>query len=95
MVAGLIVPGSDIVLEGVMLNALSAWDIIHACTKNSDYEIFLLDPATGRALVRGGKYLVVPTEATVSGSTSPTRASPLAEFRKEGAPERADASVRR
>ena len=56
-------------LEGVALTALGVWDIIHAQTYNSDYEIFLLDPATGRAMVRGGKYFAVPTEATVNGST--------------------------
>jgi hypothetical protein len=56
-------------LSGVTLTALGACDIIHAQTSNSDYEIFLLDPATGRAVVRGGKHLVAPTEATVNGST--------------------------
>ena len=56
-------------LEGVTLAALGACDIIHAQTSNSNYDIFLLDPPTGRAMVRGGKYFVVPTEATVNGST--------------------------
>src|SRR5215813_12765108 len=56
-------------LEGVTLMALEACDIIHVRTRNSDYEIFLLDPESGRALVRGGEYFAEPTEATVSGST--------------------------
>jgi hypothetical protein len=56
-------------LEGVTLLRLEACDTIFARTNNHDYEIFLLDPDSGRALVKGGKYLVEPTEATVVGST--------------------------
>src|SRR5262245_16008043 len=56
-------------LEGVTLTALEACDTIHARTRNSDYEIFLLDPKSGRALVRGGEYFTEPEEATVSGSS--------------------------
>lgn len=56
-------------LEGVTLRTLGPCDTIHARTYNHDYEIFLLDPASRRALVRGGKYFVEPTEVTVSGST--------------------------
>jgi hypothetical protein len=55
-------------LEGVALTALEACDMIHVRTRNSDYEIFLLDPKSGRALVRGGEYFAEPVEATVSGS---------------------------
>lgn len=56
-------------LEDVTLGTLEACDTIYARTRNSDYEIFLLDPESGRALVRGGKYFTEPVEATVSGST--------------------------
>jgi hypothetical protein len=56
-------------LEGVTLMALEACDTIHVRTRNSDYEIFLLDPKSGRALVRGGEYFAEPVEATVSGSS--------------------------
>src|SRR5262247_3752966 len=56
-------------LEGVALMALEACDTIHVRTRNSDYEIFLLDPKSGRSLVRGGEYFAEPVEATVSGST--------------------------
>jgi hypothetical protein len=56
-------------LEDVTLGTLEACDTIYARTRNSDYEIFLLDPKSGRALVRGGKYFAEPVEATVSGST--------------------------
>jgi hypothetical protein len=56
-------------LEGVSLTTLEACDTIHVRTRNSAYEIFLLDPNSGRALVRGGEYFAEPMEATVSGST--------------------------
>src|SRR5688572_33057464 len=56
-------------LEGVRLMALEACDTIHVRTRNSDYEIFLLDPKSGRALARGGEYFAEPVEATVSGSS--------------------------
>jgi hypothetical protein len=56
-------------LEGVTLTALEACDTIHARTRNSDYELFLLDPKSGRALVRGGEYFAEPVEAIVCGST--------------------------
>ena len=56
-------------LEGVTLAALKACDTIHVRTRNSDYEIFLLDPKSGRAIVRGGECFTEPVEATVSGST--------------------------
>jgi hypothetical protein len=56
-------------LEGVTLMTLKAYDTIHVRTRNSDYEIFLLDPKSGRALVRGGECFAEPVEATVNGST--------------------------
>ena len=56
-------------LEGVTLMTLNACDVIHVRTRNSDYEIFLLDPKSGRALAQGGEYFPEPMEATVSGST--------------------------
>jgi hypothetical protein len=56
-------------LEGVTLMTLEACDMIQARTRNSVYEIFLLEPKSGRALVRGGKHFAEPMEATVSGST--------------------------
>src|SRR5262245_19850973 len=56
-------------LEGLTLRTLEACDMIHARTRNNDYEIFLLDPESGRALVQGGEYFTEPVEATVTGST--------------------------
>jgi len=56
-------------LDGVTLMTLEACDVIRARTRNSVYEILLLDPKTGRALAQGGKYFAEPMEVTVSGST--------------------------
>jgi hypothetical protein len=56
-------------LEGVTLMTLKPCDTIHVRTRNSDYEIFLLDPKSGRALVRGGEYFAEPVEGAVCGST--------------------------
>jgi hypothetical protein len=56
-------------LEGVILGEMEACDTIHVRTCNSVYEIFLLDPKSGRVLVRGGERFAEPMEARVSGST--------------------------
>ncbi len=56
-------------LEGVTLMTLKACDTVQVRTRNNDYEIFMLDPESARALVRGGEYFAEPVEATVSGST--------------------------
>ena len=47
-------------LEGVSLMTLKACDTIHVRTRNSEYEIFILDPSSGRALVRGWEYFAEP-----------------------------------
>jgi hypothetical protein len=56
-------------LEGITVETLKPCDTIHVRTCNSDYEVFLLEPESGRALVKGGEYFTEPVEATVSGST--------------------------
>jgi hypothetical protein len=56
-------------MEDVTLGTLEACDRVYARTRNSDYEIFLLEPESGRALVQGGKFFTEPVEATVNGST--------------------------
>ena len=56
-------------LEGVTLMAMEACDTIHVRTRNSVYEILMLYPKSGRALVRGGECFTEPVEATMSGST--------------------------
>jgi hypothetical protein len=61
--------GREMILSGdVVLERLEPFDTILLRTHNSDYRILLLDPATGRALVEGGDYIVEPTEALVRGS---------------------------
>jgi hypothetical protein len=56
-------------LDGLTLQTLRPCDRIHVRTCNSDYDIFLIEPESGRALVRGGKFFTQPVEATISGST--------------------------
>ena len=56
-------------LEGILLQTLEAGDVIHARTRSSDYEIFLLEPEYGGAIVKGGRLLAEPVEAIVNGST--------------------------
>src|SRR5262245_16217384 len=56
-------------LEGIALQTLEAYDTIHVRTNHSDYDLLLLDPKSGRALVRGGRRFVEPVEVTVNGST--------------------------
>jgi RNA polymerase-binding transcription factor DksA len=55
----------------VELEKLQPFDTILIRTLNSDYRILLLDPQSGRALVDGGRYLIEPAEALISGSTLP------------------------
>ncbi|HWQ32510.1 MAG TPA: hypothetical protein VNQ79_06470 [Blastocatellia bacterium] len=56
-------------VEGMAIKNLAAFDMIRARTLNSDYRIFLLDPAAGRALVQGGAFFEEPVEAVISGSS--------------------------
>ena len=56
-------------LEGITLRTLKVCDTIHVRTHNHEYEIFLLDPESGRAMVQGGESFTEPMEATVSGSS--------------------------
>jgi hypothetical protein len=55
--------------EGMALQNLKPCDTIHMRTCNSDYDIFLLEPESGRVLVKGGECFAQAMEATVSGST--------------------------
>ena len=58
----------DSSVDDVALESLNPFDTILLRTYNSDYRLLLLDPATGRALVEGGDYLVEPNEALLRGS---------------------------
>jgi hypothetical protein len=55
----------------IILERLNSFDTILLQTQNSAYRILLLDPATGRALVEGGSYLLEPREGRVKGSAVP------------------------
>ena len=54
--------------EGISLGTLAPLDTVCVQTRNSSYRIFFLDPATGRALIEGGRHFVEPVEALVIGS---------------------------
>jgi RNA polymerase-binding transcription factor DksA len=54
--------------DSVDLTNLTPFDTILVRTVNNEYRILLLDPKSGRALVEGGRYLVEPREAAVTGS---------------------------
>jgi hypothetical protein len=56
-------------LAGVDLRTLAPFDTVRVSTRNSDYEISLLDPESGSALVEGGRFFTPSREATVNGST--------------------------
>jgi hypothetical protein len=49
----------------VDLETLKPNDTVHIRTDNSDYEIRVVDPLHGRALVQGGLTLVAPIESEV------------------------------
>ncbi|HKX29580.1 MAG TPA: hypothetical protein VJ302_17960, partial [Blastocatellia bacterium] len=55
--------------DGVALQTIGMNETIHVQTRNSDYQIFMLDPESGRALVQGGSHFAEPLEAIVNGST--------------------------
>jgi len=54
---------------GVTLQTLLPSDLICVRTRNSEYFLYLLDPETGRALLRGGSFSGEPIEVMVKGST--------------------------
>lgn len=55
--------------SGVELATLSAFDTIVVETVTSQYQIFVLDPKTGRALLQGGQQFDEPVEGWVIGSS--------------------------
>ena len=62
---------SSCVGEGkwIQLSDLTAMTRIRLQTINSQYLITILDPATARVWVQGGRFLQTPTEATLWGSS--------------------------
>jgi RNA polymerase-binding transcription factor DksA len=56
--------------DGLAISTRQPFDVIHVQTNHSSYRFLLIDPATGRSLVEGGKYFSEPTEATILGSST-------------------------
>ncbi len=56
--------------EGLAIATRQPFDVVHVQTNHSSYRFLLIDPATGRSLVEGGKYFLEPTEATILGSST-------------------------
>jgi hypothetical protein len=55
--------------EGLQLAALSPLDVLHIRTKNTLYEITILDAASAEVLVRGGRFFPEHRRAVLSGSS--------------------------
>ena len=55
--------------NGVQLDALRQLETLEVRTKNSVYEITLMNPASGEVLVRGGSFFPVYTKARVAGAS--------------------------
>ena len=56
--------------EGLAISTRQPFDVVHVQTNHSNYRFLLIDPATGRSLVEGGKYFSEPTEAIILGSST-------------------------
>ncbi len=55
--------------EGVQLNSLHSLEMLEVQTKNTVYEITVMDPRSGEILVRGGHFFPVHTRARLSGAS--------------------------
>ena len=53
--------------DSIQLASLEALDLLRVRTRNSTYDVALLDPATGEALVRGGRYFPEWTRGRLLG----------------------------
>lgn len=56
--------------DGLAISTRQPFDVVHVQTSHSSYRFLLIDPATGRSLVEGGKYFSEPTDATILGSST-------------------------
>ena len=56
--------------DGLAVSTCQAFDVLHVETNHSSYRFLLIDPASGRSLVEGGKFFSEPTEATILGSST-------------------------
>ena len=55
--------------DGVDVAELDSLTLLQVQTQNTLYQVTLLDPLTSQVLIRGGSFFVVPTIATLSGSS--------------------------
>jgi hypothetical protein len=55
--------------DGVQLGRLRQLETLEIRTKNSVYEITVVDPVSGEVLVRGGSFFPVYTKARVAGAS--------------------------
>jgi hypothetical protein len=55
--------------DGVQLGNLHALETLEVTTKNTVYEITLMDPRSGEVLVRGGRFFPVYTRVTLAGAS--------------------------
>ena len=55
--------------EGIQIAALRPLDVLQVRTKNTLYEITILDPVSADVLVRGGRFFPEHRRAVLSGSS--------------------------
>ena len=55
--------------DGLQVESLSPMETVLVRTRNSSYELTILSPATGEALVRGGRFFPEFTRTTLAGSS--------------------------
>ena len=55
--------------DGLQLAAVSPLDTLEVRTKNTVYEITVIDPCSGDVLVRGGKFFPVYTRVRFAGAS--------------------------
>jgi hypothetical protein len=55
--------------DGIQVDRLRSLETLEVQTKNTVYEITVMDPRSGEILVRGGKFFPVYTRARLSGAS--------------------------
>lgn len=55
--------------EGLDVAGLDPLTPLHVQTQNTLYQLTLLDPVTAEVLVQGGSFFILPTKATLCGSS--------------------------
>jgi hypothetical protein len=61
--------GKSASATGLHIDRLGPLTDLSVRTRNSVYEILVVEPSTSKVLVRGGRFFPLPMEATLSGST--------------------------